>query len=71
MARVIITDLADADTARILEYLTREAGPRVANKYVARFESLYESIANQPESCQVRPKLGAHIRVGVVHPYIL
>jgi toxin ParE1/3/4 len=71
MARVIITDLADADTARILEYLTREAGHRVATKYVARLEGLYETIASHPESCQARPKLGAHIRAGVVHPYLV
>jgi toxin ParE1/3/4 len=23
-----------------------------------------------PESCQARPNLGAHVRVGVMHPYL-
>jgi toxin ParE1/3/4 len=65
MARVIITDLADADTAKILEEITREAGHRVADKYSARIEGPYERLAGHPESYQERPKLGAHIRVGV------
>jgi toxin ParE1/3/4 len=71
MARVVITDLADADTADILEEITREAGHRIARKYNARIESLYERLADHPESCQARPKLGAHIRVGVVYPYLV
>jgi toxin ParE1/3/4 len=71
MARVIITDLADADMAGILEEITREAGYSVADKYNARFESLYERLADHPESCQARPKLGAHIRAGVVHPFLV
>jgi toxin ParE1/3/4 len=71
MARVIVTDLADADTAKILEQITREAGHRAAGKYNARIESLYKRLADHPESCQARPQLGAHIRVGVVHPYLV
>jgi toxin ParE1/3/4 len=71
MARVVVTDLADADTAKILEELTREAGHRVAGKYNARLEKIYERLADHPESYQARPKLGAHIRVGVVYPYLV
>jgi toxin ParE1/3/4 len=71
MARVIITDPADADTAKILEEITREAGYRIASKYNARIESLFAMLADHPESCQARPKLGAHIRVGVVYPYLV
>jgi plasmid stabilization system protein ParE len=35
MTRVIVTDPADADTAKILDEIAREAGPLVARKYNA------------------------------------
>src|ERR1700733_10151147 len=71
MAKVIITDPADADTAMIFEDLTRKAGARVAETYNAKFEHLYDQLADHPGSCQARPNLGAHIRVGVVNPYLV
>jgi len=43
----------------------------VASHYIADIEALYDNLADFPESCQARPKLGAHIRVGVVVPYIV
>jgi plasmid stabilization system protein ParE len=51
MARIVITDLADADTAKILEHIAREAGHRVASKYNAHIEALYQRLADHPESC--------------------
>jgi toxin ParE1/3/4 len=71
MANVIITDPADADTAMISEGLTRNAGARVAEAYNAKFEHLYDQLADHPGSCQARPNLDAHIRVGVVNPYLV
>ena len=71
MAQVIVSDLADTDSMRIWEDLTRDAGYGVAARYNAEFESLYERLADLPESCQSRPKLGAHVRVGVVRPYLV
>ena len=71
MVRVIVTDLADADTAKIMDELARDAGPLVASDYNARIEALYERLANAPEGYQARPKLGANIRVGVVFPYLV
>ncbi len=68
--RVIVTDLADADTAEILAGITREAGYRAAEKYNFRIESLYDRLALHPDSCEARPKLGAQIRVGVIAPYL-
>ena len=59
MARVIVSDLADADTARILGDIAREAGHLVAAKYNARIEKFYDMLADFPESRQARPKLGA------------
>jgi plasmid stabilization system protein ParE len=71
MTRVIVTELADADTAEILADITREAGYRAAEKYNLRIESLYDRLAEHPDSYEARPKLGAHIRVGVVVPYLV
>jgi toxin ParE1/3/4 len=69
-ARVIVTDLADADTAQILDEMDREAGYRAADRFNARVEDLYDRLGSHPDSCQARPKLGPNIRVGVVHPYL-
>jgi len=69
--RIIVTELADADTAEILAEIAGEAGYRTAEKYNHRFERLYNRLATHPESCEARPKLGAHIRVGVVVPYLV
>src|SRR5438874_9979297 len=71
MIRVVVTDLADADTAKIINDLARDAGPAVASDYNTRIEALYDRLANAPESYQARPKLGANIRVGVVFPYLV
>jgi toxin ParE1/3/4 len=68
-ARVIITAPADADMADILADLAAVAGSAVANKYNLLFESLYDRLADYPDSCPARPKLGAHIRLGIVLPY--
>ena len=42
MARVIVTDLADADTAKILHDISRDAGQLVASHYIADIEALYD-----------------------------
>ena len=71
MARVGVSDLADADTAKILDDLACDAGPLVASDYNARIEALYDRLANAPEGYQTRPKLGANIHAGVVFPYLV
>jgi plasmid stabilization system protein ParE len=71
MARVVVSDLADADTAKMLEDVTRDAGWLVADRYNADLENLYARLAEYPDSCQARPELGAHVRVGLVHPYLV
>ena len=48
MARVLITLSADADTAKILEFLAINGGFRVAAKYDAFFEALYVRWAALP-----------------------
>lgn len=70
-ARVVVTAPADADMANILADLAGEAGSLVASKYNLMFERLYDRLAGHPESCPARPKLGAHIRVAGVFPYLV
>jgi toxin ParE1/3/4 len=71
MARVVATALADADMDRIQTDLAGAAGPRIAAKYTALFENLYDRLAQHPDSGAPRPALGKNIRIGVVLPYIV
>lgn len=71
MTRVVVTDLADADIAELLADIAREAGYRAAERYNFRIESLYDRLSEHPDSCEARPKLGAHVRVGVIVPYLV
>ncbi len=71
MARIIVTAPADADMADIFADLYNGAGPVTAEKFNTRFDRLYERLANHPESCPLRPKLGPHIRIGLVLPYVV
>lgn len=70
-ARVVVSELADADTVQILEDLARDAGYAVAARYNAEIEDLYKRLADYPDSCQAHPNLGAQIRVGMVRPYLV
>jgi hypothetical protein len=45
VARVVITSLADADTAKILNDLNKQAGANVADRYDAGFDNLYQRSA--------------------------
>ena len=71
MVRVVITAPADADASEILAKIAREAGYSVAVKFNSRFESLYDRLGDHPYSYPLRPKLGPHIRVGFVLPYVV
>jgi len=71
MARVIVSDVADADTADAVANIAGQAGPSAARRFSARFERLYDRLADFPASCQARPSLGKDIRVGVVFPYLV
>ena len=71
MARVIVTAPADADAGEVLGRIAAEAGVGHAEKFNARFEALYDRLADHPGSCRTRPELGPHIRAGVVFPYLV
>jgi toxin ParE1/3/4 len=50
VARVLITDPADADSAAIIGDLTTKAGELVADRYDAEFDALYRRLEAFPES---------------------
>jgi toxin ParE1/3/4 len=69
VARVVITDPADADSTEIIRDLTAKAGELVADRYEADFDALYRRLERFPESGAPRPALGRLVRIGVVSPY--
>lgn len=71
MARVVISLVAQADTATILRDLAAKAGRGVAADYAASFEALYDRLAVYPSSGAPRPALGRHVRIGLVSPYVV
>jgi toxin ParE1/3/4 len=71
MARVVVSSVADADTAAIISYLASKAGPATAIRYIALFEGLYDRLADHPDSGPRRPALGPNVRIGIVPPYIV
>src|ERR1700674_980289 len=71
MTRVVISSVADADTAEILPYLARKAGRATAARYNTLFERLYDRLIDQPETCPPRRALGPNVRIGIVPPYIV
>jgi toxin ParE1/3/4 len=71
MARVVVSSVADADTAEILAYLARKAGRATAAKYNALFEHLYDRLTDQPDTGPPRRALGPNVRIGIVPPYIV
>ena len=71
MARVVVSTVAQADTATILRDLATKAGLGVAADYAASLEALYDRLAAHPDSGAPRPKYGRHVRIGLVWPYVV
>jgi toxin ParE1/3/4 len=71
VARVVVTPEADADSAFIIADLSKKAGVRVADRYEADFDIVYDRLANHPQSGAPRPRLGRHVRICIVSPYIV
>jgi len=71
MARLTVSPQAEHDAAEIIDLLTREAGTDVANRYRQGFNDLLARFARYPESGSPRVRLGRHIRIGVVTPYVI
>ena len=71
MARIILTPEADADSATIIADLFEKAGARVADRYEDDFDRIYALSAQYPGSGAPRARLGKHVRICVVSPYII
>ena len=71
MARVVVSTVAQADTATILRDLATKAGLGVAADYAESLEALYARLAVHPDSGAPRPEYGRYVRVGVVWPYVV
>jgi plasmid stabilization system protein ParE len=71
MARVIVSSSANADIYAIEKDLAKFAGKPLAEKYSAHFKSLFNRLAEYPDSGAPRRGLGKDIRVGIVFPYVV
>jgi toxin ParE1/3/4 len=71
MARVVVSTVAQADTATRLRDLAAKAGWSVAADYAASFEALYDRLTAHPDSGAPCPAYGRHGRIGPVWPYVL
>jgi toxin ParE1/3/4 len=69
--RLIISERADEDWSAILETLARGGGDAALTKYMNRLDRLYEVLAERPDICANRPRLGKYVRAAVVHPYLV
>jgi toxin ParE1/3/4 len=71
MPRVIVTPRADRDIVATLDYLTRNAGARVASKYANAIDEAIAGLEDMPGTAAPRPALGPDIRITVVWPYLI
>jgi len=71
MTRLVVTADAETDTSDILDYLEREASPRIAEDFGRRFRLAIERFVDLPETGPARPVLGSNVRIAIVYPYIL
>jgi plasmid stabilization system protein ParE len=70
-ARVVVSPVAQADTAIIIRDLVAKAGHGVAADYTASLEALYERLAAHPGSGAPRPEYGRQVCIGLVLPYVV
>ena len=71
MARLTVSPQAELDAAQIIDLLAKEAGSGVARRYRRTFDDIFARFARFPESGAPRPRLGQHIRIGVISPYVV
>lgn len=71
MTQLVVSRLAQSDTAFIVSGLAAKAGHGVASRYAADFEALYERLLAYPESGPLRDDIEPSARIGLVPPYIV
>jgi toxin ParE1/3/4 len=70
MARVVVSIGADRYCLHS-DGSCSQGGAPIAAKYLFEFESLYERLADHPDSGLPRPSIGEDVRIGIVSPYIV
>jgi toxin ParE1/3/4 len=72
MSQVYIDELAKNDLIQIAEYIgVQRHSPVAANRLLDEFQRKFELYATQPRSGQLRPDLGADIRVFTHDNYVV
>jgi toxin ParE1/3/4 len=68
---LIVSERANDDLLAIMDTIAQNAGERRVEKYLTRVDKLYDLICERPAICAPYPRLGANVRVGIVHPYLV
>jgi toxin ParE1/3/4 len=71
MAKVVVSERADADLDQILTYLTENAGYTIAARYDAAFEALFFRLADHRASGAPRLEFGPYARIALVRPFVV
>ena len=71
MARLLLTNAADADIQDLMFDLGEKAGASVAGRYDADLDALYRRLEIFPEMGARRPELGPAVRICTVLPDVV
>lgn len=71
MVEVIVAPQARTDLASIIDRLATVASPTTARKWNDRLWQTIEGLGEMPGSGAPRHKLGLHVRINIVKPYII
>jgi plasmid stabilization system protein ParE len=66
--RLIVSGRADEDISAIVETIASGAGAEIARKYLNRLDRIFDLIAERPEICAPRPRLGRSCARGLFIP---
>lgn len=71
MTRVVVSPEARSDLLQIVAHLGVVAGPTTADKWDRKLWKAIDDLTEFPGSGAPRPTLGEHVRIAIVHPYIV
>ena len=71
MTRVLVSLQARIDLLEIVARLVAVAGPTTADKWDRKFWKAIDGLADFPGKGAPRAKLGRHIRIVTVRPYVI
>lgn len=70
MSRYRLTNMAEADLARIWLYIAEDR-PTAADRQIAKLREAFRFLAKNPNVGEPRPKLGPRMRVFSVKGYVI